>query len=480
MKIKRLKMQSFRGIGDLTLEFDETVPTVLIGINGVGKSSILDCVAIFLSQITAYIQNSSGDIRFFNNQDISNGCDETYNEITFFIDKSQEVVLNITKINSGDIQETLSIDRKFFQLNLLIKEELRKQKISNTEYQKLEPILNSISPIIDGEISNTVSSDNDKPATIYSLQYTKGLQGAVDTLRHQLENNSEANIPLVVYYPINRAVIDMPLEISEVNLFKQLDAYNQSLTGGRIDFKIFFEWFRNREDLENERLRDNVNYRDKQLEAVRQAIYSLIPHFSNLRVRRSPLRMTIEKQGEELTVNQLSDGEKCLLAMVGDLARRLAIANPGLSDPLQGSGVVLIDEIELHLHPKWQREIIPALTRTFPNCQFIVTTHSPQVISQVKPEGIYILEKTEEGVVAKKPESSFGRDSNRILEDLMGVPERPQEIKESLLELFRLIDAGNIEDARQLRQQLASEIGADEPEFVKADVLIRRKEILNR
>ncbi len=192
------------------------------------------------------------------------------------------------------------------------------------------------------------------------------------------------------------------------------------------------------------------------------------------------MRMTVQKQGEELIVNQLSDGEKCLLAMVGDLARRLAIANPSLPDPLEGSGVVLIDEIELHLHPKWQREIIPALTRTFPNCQFIVTTHSPQVISQVKPEGIYILEKTDEGVVAKRPESSFGRDSNRILEDLMGVPERPQEIKESLLELFRLIDAGNIEGARQLRQQLANEIGADEPEFVKADVLIRRKEILNR
>jgi predicted ATP-binding protein involved in virulence len=480
MKVKRLKMQSFRGIGDLTLEFDQMSPTVLIGINGVGKSSILDCLAIFLSQFTAYIQNSSDYIRFFNNKDINNGSEETHNEITFFIEDSQEIVLNITKINSGDIQESLTRRRELFQLSLLISEKWRMQQISNSEYQKLQPILNSISTIIDSEISDPVSSDNDKPATLSSLQYIKGLQAAVDALHHQLENTSEANIPLVVYYPVNRAVIDMPLEISEVSSFKQVDAYNQALTGGRIDFKIFFEWFRNREDLENEMRRDNPDYRDKQLEAVRQAISSLIPEFSNLQVERSPLRMTVKKQGEKLIVNQLSDGEKCLLAMVGDLARRLAIANPSLPDPLQGSGVVLIDEIELHLHPKWQREIIPALTRTFPNCQFIVTTHSPQVISQVKPEGIYILEKTDEGVVARRPESSFGRDSNRILEDLMGVPERPKEIKESLLELFRLIDAGNIEGARQLRQQLANEIGADEPEFVKADVLIRRKEILNR
>ncbi|MEW6499462.1 MAG: AAA family ATPase, partial [Cyanobacteriota bacterium] len=195
---------------------------------------------------------------------------------------------------------------------------------------------------------------------------------------------------------------------------------------------------------------------------------------------RSPLRMTVEKQGQELIVNQLSDGEKCLLAMVGDLARRLALANPTLKNPLQGEGVVLIDEIELHLHPKWQREIIPALTRTFPNCQFIVTTHSPQVISEVKPNGIYILEATSEGVVAKRPESSFGRDSNRILEDLMGVSARPQEIKDELLELFRLIDKGDLDGARQLRQQIADQIGTDEPEFVRADVLMRRKEILNR
>ncbi|WP_392482903.1 AAA family ATPase [Nostoc sp. C110] len=479
MKVKRLKMQSFRGIGDLTLEFDETGPTALIGINGVGKSSILDCLAIFLSQFTAYIQSSSDSIRFFNNKDISNGCEETHNEITFLID-SQEIVLNITKISSGDIQESLTRHRELFQFSLLLKEKFQMQQISNSEYQKLQPIFNSIFTTIDPEISDPVSLDNDNPATLSSLQYTKGLQAVVDALRHQLENGFEANIPLVIYYPVNRAVIDMPLEISEVSSFKQVDAYNQAFTGGRIDFKTFFEWFRNREDLENERRRDNPDYRDKQLEAVRQAISSLIPEFSNLRVERSPLRMTVRKRSEKLIVNQLSDGEKCLLAMVGDLARRLAIANPSLPEPLQGEGVVLIDEIELHLHPKWQREIIPALTRTFPNCQFIVTTHSPQVISQVKPEGIYILEKTDEGVVAKRPESSFGRDSNRILEDLMGVPARPQEIKDRLHELFRLIDEGNLDGARQLSQEIADIIGQDEPELVKASVSIRRKEILKR
>jgi predicted ATP-binding protein involved in virulence len=120
------------------------------------------------------------------------------------------------------------------------------------------------------------------------------------------------------------------------------------------------------------------------------------------------------------------------------------------------------------------------LTRTFPNCQFIITTHSPQVLSHVKPDSIYLLQATPDGIIAEQPENSFGRDSNQILEDLMGVSERPQEIKDNLRDLFRLIDQGHLDSAKQLRQNLADEIGEDDPEFVRADVLIRRKEILNR
>ncbi|MBD1935554.1 MULTISPECIES: AAA family ATPase [Cyanophyceae] len=439
MKVKRLKMTSFRGISDMTLDFQTEEPNVLIGINGVGKSSILDSISVLLSWLIAPIQfnpesrttlikqqglvsssERERDLakgRYYKEQDIKIGNNQTYNEITLLLD-SQEVNWSLTTA-----QEVRGI-------------------VTGINLSELESVTND--------------------------------------LRRQWQVSPEANLPLAVYYPVNRAVLDITLEIPKKNHFAQINAYEQAIAGTQIGFVNFFQWFRLLEDVENEERRDNLDYRDHQLEAVRQAISSLMPGFSNLRVRRSPLRMTATKQGQELIVNQLSDGEKGLMAMVGDLARRLAIANPGLPNPLQGEGVVLIDEIELHLHPKWQREIIPALTRTFPNCQFIVTTHSPQVISEVKPNGIYILEATSEGVVAKRPESSYGRDSNRILEDLMGVPARPQEFKDDLLELFRLIDKGDLDGARQLRQQIADEIGADEPELVKASVSIRRKEILSR
>ncbi len=439
MKVKCLTMQSFRGIGELMLEFPTDEPTVIIGINGVGKSSILDSLAMLLSWLIAQVQfdpNAGGSLMtrrngsfvtirqrdlakgsFFREEDIKNGEDKTHSKIAISID-SQEVEWSLASVKTGSSTDT------------------------NIELAALYPVTNNI--------------------------------------RRQWEENSEANVPLVVYYPVNRAVLDITLQIPSENLFNQMDAYEQALEGTQIVFGNFFQWFRAVEDLENEERRDNPDYRNRKIEAVRQSIYSLQPGFSNLRVRRSPLRMTVTKQGQELIINQLSDGEKCLLAMVGDLARRLAIANPSLPDPLQGSGVVLIDEIELHLHPKWQREIIPALTRTFPNCQFIVTTHSPQVISDVQPDSIYILEATPEGIVAKRPDSSFGRDSNYILEVLMDTPARKEEIKDELLELFRLIDQGDLDGARQLRQQIADQIGADEPELVKANVLLRRKEILNR
>jgi len=418
VKVKRLKMNSFRGISDLTLEFDTDEPTVFIGINGVGKSSILECLAILLSWLTKRIQTPNSNGRSFDEDDIKNGCKETHNEITISINDWSEVVWSLTKVRKGRSKDTSS------------------------------------------NLGN--------------------LKGVVDRIHSQLDANSYAALPLPVYYPTNRAVLDIPLKIRKKHSFEQITAYDEVLTGGQIAFRRFFEWFREREDLENElRLNSSNEYRDRQLEAVRYAFANLLEGWSNLRVRRSPLlRMTADKQGEELMVNQLSDGEKCLLALAGDLARRLAIANPNPDcNPLEGSGVVLIDEIELHLHPKWQRAIIPNLKKTFPNCQFIITTHSPQVISDLK--WVHLLRSTSEGIAIERV-PSFGKDSNRILETLMETPERPQEILEDLRKLFRLIDKGELGKAREFRQNLADKMGEEDPEFVRADWLIQRKEIINK
>jgi len=135
-------------------------------------------------------------------------------------------------------------------------------------------------------------------------------------------------------------------------------------------------WFRNLEDAENEKRIDTPAYRDRGLEAARSAI-AAFTDFRDLRIRRKPrLRMTVVKHGMELNVAQLSDGERNMLALVGDLAQRLSVLNPDRPNPNDGHGVVLIDEIDLHLHPGWQRTVVASLKRTFPNCQFIICRRS--------------------------------------------------------------------------------------------------------
>jgi predicted ATP-binding protein involved in virulence len=281
-------------------------------------------------------------------------------------------------------------------------------------------------------------------------------------------------LPLAVYYPVNRApatdISPRAKSGSRHYEFEPFDAYVGALDGGGRDFKPFFEWFREREDLENEqRLQVDPSRFDPQLGAVRAAIEKLVPGFSGLRVQRAPLRMVVQKEGAILELDQLSDGEKCLLALAGDLGRRLAIANPSLSEPLSAEAVVLIDEIELHLHPGWQRMVVERLCQTFPNCQFIMTTHSPQVLSQIPAESVVLLDQFQRVAL---PAGTLGRDSNSILEEVMGVPERPQSSANRIHEIARMIDSGDLPQARQALDELAKLLGEHDSEVVRLRTLM--------
>lgn len=462
MKVKRLTINSFRKIKNLTLDFEANQPIVFIGVNGVGKSSILDCLAILLCQFTDTVLNALEDLE--------------------------------DRPTSAGLRRASRLSRG-----------LRRQDINNSSQEIYTEIV--VKSDLD-EISWSLSRGQHPPTV---KRFIQNLRHFLQELIASLKSASDVNLPVIVYYSINRGVFDTVsfyekssgfyersdsrFNRQRVFLAKQVVSYVNALTEQRVDFNLFFDWFKNQEDLENEVRIKNSSHRDPQLEAIRRAIAALPPGFNDLHIQRSDSqlslfsevaprsarnsRMVVTKQGSELDINQLSDGEKGLLALVGDLARRLAIANPGLADPLQGEGIILIDEIELHLHPKWQRWIISGLQETFPNCQFILTTHSPQIISQVKGF-VYGLKELPTGEITVKKFDAYGKDSNRILEDIMEDSERPYDIKEHLLELFRLIDQGDLDHARQLRRQLANEIGADEPEFARADVLIRRREILNR
>jgi predicted ATP-binding protein involved in virulence len=140
----------------------------------------------------------------------------------------------------------------------------------------------------------------------------------------------------------------------------------------------------------------------------------------------------------------------------------------------------MIDEIDMHLHPKWQGMVVPKLLEVFPNCQFLISTHSPHVLTRVQPENIRLMEIDGEEMRAHKVTESYGKTANRILEDLMGLEStRPAEIEERLDELYEMIETGKFKEALNEINDLRTTIGSD-PELTKAAVLIKRKEVLGK
>jgi predicted ATP-binding protein involved in virulence len=426
-RVQRLELAHFRGIRHLTLEFTESV-TVLVGVNGAGKTSILEALRTLLSDLLWSIRDQVAGVLPKTEQ-----RDPPY--------------LLPTDIHVGQRSTTLSV-------STLIAD----QPIGWAAHGRT---------LLPGEIE----LDDEALEDVFIFAHE---------LYERVREDPQTALPLAIYYAAGRSIARDDAFSGEDSLQNQLSAYAGALDGiGIASVSPFVAWFRRREDYENEKRLEDGAFRDAQLQAVRHAIAELLPGFSDLRIRRQPMRMVIRKGRNELELPHLSDGERYLLTLGADIARRLALANPNAEEPRLCSAIILIDEIETHLHPSWQRQVVPALARAFPNCQFIISTHSPQVLSNVRPDCIYLLTQEDGELRVMRPEASFGRDSNRILEDIMGVDERPSGIKQKLSDYFYLLDQGKMEEARSLRQELESLIGPSDPEFARADAITRARELID-
>lgn len=453
MEIKSFRLRNLGQFKELymplaPIESTTSNITVLVGNNGAGKTSILRALATSLSWFVARVRSEKGSGSPIPEEAILNAESSASIELEIFDD------LNCSP-NSD--QET----KEFCYRWTLAKSRKGKKGLFSTE-------LNDASRLAD--------------------HYREGLTV-----------NDEFSLPLIAFYPVERVVLDIPLKIKERHSFQQLDGYDNSLNQG-VDFRRFFEWFREREDSENEsglpqdvldkilgtvgesseiweRLQSMMaSSRDRQLTAVRTAISNFMPGFSNLRIRRKPrLHMSIDKDGKSFNVLQLSQGEKSLMALVGDIARRLAMMNPSLENPLHGDGVILIDEVDMHLHPSWQREIISRLTKTFPNCQFVLTTHSPLVISECKDALVYSLSS---GEIEEVP-SQFGQDANSVLLDVMGTAIRNKEIGGKLNDILDLIQDNKLNEAQSLIAFLEESIPSSNIEITKAKFLLKKQKSRN-
>lgn len=404
MRIKKLELKNFRGFEELTIDFPEGESglAVFVGVNGAGKTSIAEGIALLLNMLNNKIYGFKDDFKVINSD----------------VNIKSNVATGILYLND----ETMTSFS------------LRKTSIL------------------------------EKPQLTYSVQPEFTLiEAGIDEI-----GLSNADLHLLCYYPATRVVPKQPsLKTKDISRQMQYDAYVSAFER-YLDYSDFFEWFRNTEDYENEqRLYSDSDYRDRNLKSVRIAISSFLDGFLNPRIRRQPIEeMVIEKNGLLLSIGKLSSGEKSMIALFGDIARRMCLANPNIENPLLGDGVIIIDEIERHLHPGWQRMIIPKLRQTFPNIQFIVTTHSPQVLSNVPRESVFISSNFK---LEKNKPHTEGRDSNAILEDVFGVPSRPEEEKNELDLLFDAIEKNDKKKADKYFKILKEKLGERDLELKRAE-----------
>ena len=284
----------------------------------------------------------------------------------------------------------------------------------------------------------------------------------------------DSELPAFAYYKTNRAVLSIPSSVNRN--FKKPSSYEDSF--GAVDFDLFFEWFRNQsniEEQERERRKDS-GYEDTALKAACAAIYAAMPEISQLGVVKDPFKICAIKEGRLLLLEQFSDSEKCTLAMFGDIARRLSLSNPTLPNPLLGSGIVLIDMVELHLHPSVQRRIVGVLRETFPNVQFIMTTHSPQILGELY-DGFKIisLEKHSGDWVSYEIRPGY-YDSNFVLESYMGTSRIDPLVDDLERILLRLAANGDVEQAKSEIEKLSILTSGTSLVLPEARMLLRQRE----
>lgn len=439
LKLNKVKLFNYRCFSDIEIHFHPQL-TVIIADNGEGKTAILDAIATGFGVLLTRLPGISGKN----------------------FDKARDL-----RISANKKQPFLRVTMETIEGICWDRTEKRDQTLAT---QKLIP---------------------------KSLG-TKALLNFVDTeIIDPFNEDRFFTMPVIAYYGTGRGVFDAPKNKTR---FQKESARFEALTGaleGTAKFHALFQWIDAMEDRER---RGMVKWEDNdfwvkagsdqslpELNAVRLAIEKMMPGFTNPRVEIRPRRFVVDwkksDSKQSYRIEQLSDGYRMTLAMVMDIARRMAQANPDKKNILESEAIVLIDEVDLHLHPKWQQTILPDLMRTFPNVQFIVTTHSPQVLSTIHRESIRLLGKDSNGrdVAVMPMAESYGEISSDVLESIMHVNPQPPVAERAKLEcLTEWVDQGlyDTPEATSLFAELKTVFGDAHPQLQRLARSIKRQKML--
>lgn len=454
MRLNQIHIKNFRCFERLSVEFGKRL-TVIIAENGAGKTAILDAIAIGFGRYLTKLPGITGlsskttDLRVVHDER-----------------RAPFMVLGWEVMTRDEQVLTWSLAR-------------RRDKSVNAAILR----------------KNLEESE--------ALIFLKGYKEIDEYTSSLLEADADAEkksffLPVIAYYGTNRAIRE---EVQRRRGFKKTFSRFDALSGAldpNSRFRAAFEWFNAMEDEERrqQQSRRDFDYKHPDLQVVRTAIERMLDGFHNPRTETRPLRFVIDRQvanGKKRTlrISELSDGYRVVLGLTMDLARRMAEANGhmGAGDleksPLDLPAIALIDEVDLHLHPRWQQRIVTDLMRTFTETQFILTTHSPQVLSTVKRENIRVIGIDADGnAIAKPPLAmTYGEPSGDLMHSVMFVdPQPPVPEKEDLLRLTELVDQGNYREsiAVDLMKNLINILGVQHPQLQRLQRSIKRQEVLKR
>ncbi|MEB8192423.1 AAA family ATPase [Raoultella terrigena] len=477
IKIDSLKLINFRKFKEISILFESDV-TVFIGDNGAGKTTILDALARTFSYINARIIAKGRNGRPLDNTDVKVGC-----------------------ADNAEVIASLSLG----------------------EYTKYSGAL--IRPA--KGIENSRTSELDSYSSLSNLY-------RVINYRCKKSYKTEINIPLCVFYSVDRSSLKSNLSFELEKLVpastnSRFDAIEKNALDGSSNIEDFLKWFIYIDNLENhnpilnemklleteikafesvamesplfaeelEKRKNKLLATQEQFSSaniinvekiklhVKNAIINAVPSISDIYVDRSSGRVEvkIKNDGTDINIFQASKGQLVYLSLISDLAKRLISMNPNLENPLHGQGIVLIDEVELHLHPEWQQNIISNLITTFPNIQFIITTHSPQVLSTITKKKIRKLSVNIEGddIVAIPMAESYARSTSTVLSTIMHVEPTPNFPEKKALDKYRkIIEQGDFRSpqATELHDKLVKALGESHEDLVSLSIVKRRREKL--
>ncbi|MBL8170854.1 MAG: AAA family ATPase [Acidobacteria bacterium] len=425
MRIDQLELQNFRKFAKLSLDLHSQF-TLLVGVNGSGKSTVLNALAVTFSEWLRHLPTTT-------------------------------MMLSLQQIQPKDARA----------ISISVGDRVQVQENFPVKVKVIGQIADSKGLAWGQELNRDLKWDS---------------ENVIKEIRKVFDGNTLGgpfNCPVLAFYGVSRAALP---EIDRgLNMFlrttSRWDGYRHCFNN-QIDYVDLRYWFY-RETAAAGVIggRKRPGY-----EVVRNAVFNCLPGASDLwfDVDRADLVSLIDGQAQPLS--NLSDGQRMLLAMVADIAIKAVTLNAHLlpADELtpedkpiprvlkETQGVVLIDELDLHLHPSWQRRVAADLKRTFPSIQFVCTSHSPQIIGEVPPEQIRIID----GDIVYSPEHSFGVDSSRILEEIMDTKPRTALVDNLLTKLSRQISDEDFEGARSTLKEVEAKLGENDPEITSARALM--------